>query len=224
LSCLALAALALTGCGASVSAAAPKSASCTHLPTLIHSDASPGARLLSMLRVFREPATAIDKTPLGSWNRFNYLIGTVYQRYIRVFNGPRNVRVTFFPASTCPMAGPGQRKVSIVMLALSNPGENSPVLVGTAQQIEHGPGLAGIDIANEGGWLQAIMVPDHVARVFMKFTPPGLHPYSNTVRIRSNVGIVVRNRDYTPSTVIWYGKNGKVLGTFTCSPTDGPPC
>ena len=104
------------------------------------------------------------------------------------------------------------------MLLLSNAGEHPPVLVGDAQQIKHGPALAGLDISNKQGferaWLQTIVVPDGVTRVVMKFTPPFLHHYSNAVAIRSNVGIVVRRPDYTPTTVLWYGANGKLLRKF----------
>jgi hypothetical protein len=93
------------------------------------------------------------------------------------------------------------------------------VLVGTAQQINRGPALAGLDIEpNKQGvsqaFLQAIVVPDGVNKVVMEFTPPFLHHYSNTVQIQSNVGIVVRRPDATPTTVLWYGANGRLIKKF----------
>lgn len=92
------------------------------------------------------------------------------------------------------------------------------MLVGTAQKIKRGPALAGLDIeSSQGtaqGWLQAIVVPDGVSKVVMKFTPPFLHHYSNAVQIQSNVGIVVRRPPYTPTTVLWYGANGRLIKKF----------
>lgn len=198
-----------------------------HVPPLVHSNSAPDQALISELSMLRRSATPIDSTSLGSWDREFPMILTVFQRYVRVFNGPKGVRLAYLPVSYCSeptSGGPAgnplgqtahvQLQQGLVMLVLSNPGEHPAVLVGTAQQIKHGPALAGLDLSHQPGWVQTIVVPDGVSRVVMKFTPPFLHHYSNTVQIQSNVGIVVRKPDYTPTTVIEYAADGKVLKRF----------
>ena len=146
---------------------------------------------------------------------------------MRVFDGPKGVKLAYLPVSYCtetalrgsgsnPLGSVGRVTLqqTLVMLVLSNPGEHPPVLVGTAQQIKHGPALAGLDLAHQPGWVQTIVVPDGVARVVMRFTPPFLHHYSNTVQIHSNVGIVVRRPDYMPTTIIWYAADGHLIKRF----------
>jgi hypothetical protein len=98
-------------------------------------------------------------------------------------------------------------------------GNTAPVFVGTAQQIKQGPALPGIDVDGLYGgqsttWLQAVVVPDGVARVVLKFTPPHLHPFSNSVAIHSNVGLLLGHGADGPTTVLWYGRNGRLLKTF----------
>jgi hypothetical protein len=207
-------------------------ASGRHLPPLIRSGAAPDAALLDDLSMLRGASTPLDRTSLGTWNRFALPIVTVFERYVRVFNGPAHVRLAFLPVTYCtntevapsgPSAPGGifreALEQGLVMLVLSNKGEHAPVLVGTAQHIKQGPALAGLDIDyNKQGfaqaWLQTIVVPDGVTKVVMEFTPPFLHHYSNTVQIRSNVGIVVRRPDYIPTTVLWYGANGRLMKKF----------
>jgi hypothetical protein len=215
------------------------------LPALVHSNAAPTSALVSELSLLRTPSTSIDTTSLGHWDRDLPPIITIFTRYERVFDGPRNVRVAFVPVAYCnetQLSGPSlsnfapatattttttsddvrvfrvTREEGLIMLVLSNPGVHPPVLVGTAQQIKQGPGLAGLDVSNgsghETGWLQATIVPDGVSRVVMKFTPPFLHHYTNSVAISSNVGIVVRNPPYTPTTVLWYGPSGTLIKRF----------
>jgi hypothetical protein len=203
-----------------------------HLPPLIRSTAPPNQALLHELSLLRASSSAVDNASLGSWDRYPPLIATVYERYVRVVSGPKHVKLAFLPVTYCtssevessgPSAPGGVFRESLeqglVMLVLSNPGEHPPVLVGTAQQIKQGPALAGLDIdPNKQGytqaWLQAIVVPDGVSRVVMEFTPPFLHHYSNTIQIRSNVGIVVRRPDYTPTTVLWYAASGRLIKKF----------
>lgn len=202
-----------------------------HLPALIHSDAAPDAALVSELSLLRGTSTALPAGSLGSWDRFPLLIGTIFKRYVRVFDAPEHVRIAFAAVTYCDEAQaapsspthPGgvireTLEQGLVMFGLSNPGEHPPVLVGTAQQIKHGPALAGLDVSNRQGfqraWVQTIVVPDGVTKVVMKFTPPFLHHYSNTVQVRSNVAIVVRRPDYTPTTVLWYGANGRLIKKF----------
>ena len=202
-----------------------------HLPPLMRSTAAPGQALLHELALLRGSSTVLDRTSLGKWDRYPLLIGTIFERYARVFNAPDHVRIAFVPVTYC---NPTQAKPSspsnpggvvretlergLVMLVLSNQGEHSPVLVGTAQQIEHGPALAGLDVSNKQGfqraWVQTMVVPDGVSKVVMKFTPPFLHHYINTVQVRSNVAIVVRRPDYTPTTILWYGANGRLIKKF----------
>jgi hypothetical protein len=201
-----------------------------HLPALVRSTAAPDGALISDLSLLREPSTPIDNISLGSWDRYPLLITTLFERYVRVLDGPQNVRVAYLPVTYCnqtqvspsttsPLGAQGgvfreTLEQGLVMLLLSNPGGHPPVLVGTAQQIRGGPGLAGLDLSNYRGWLQTTVVPDGVTRVVMKFTPPFLHHYSNTVQIQSNVGIVVRRPEYIPTTVLWYGSNGRLMKKF----------
>lgn len=194
---------------------------------LANSDAAPDASLVSELSLLRGSAGSADIGALGNWDREQYPFVAVFANYVRVLVGPRNVRLAFFPAVFCNetvISQPtlaNQRFVvrenleqALFMIVLSNPGEHPPVLVGTAQQIRTGPALAGLGVEDGDAWVQAIVVPDSVARVVMKFTPPFLHHYSNTVTIESNVGIVVRRPSYTPTTVVWYGADGQVIKTF----------
>lgn len=206
-------------------------ASGRHLPPLIRSSAAPEPALLNELGLLRSASTPADRTSLGSWDRYPLLIATVFDRYVRVVNGPKGVRLAFLPVTYCtdsevqpssPAAPGGMYRETLeqglVMLVLSNRGEHPPVLVGTAQQIKKGPALAGLDIESKQGfmqaWLQAIVVPDGVSKVVMKFTPPFLHHYNNTVQVKSNAAIVVRRPDYTPTTVLWYGANGQLIKKF----------
>jgi hypothetical protein len=202
-----------------------------HLPPLIHSDAAPDQTLLAELSVLRGSSTALDRTSLGSWDRYPLLIGTFFQRYARVFNGPGHTRVAFLPVTYCTQteaARPSPKaphgvvretlRQGLVMLVLSNAGEHPPVLIGSARQIKQGPALAGLDVDTKQNvshtWLQATVVPDGVSKVVMKFTPPFLHHYSHTVQIHSNVGIVISGPGYAPTTVLWYGANGKLIKKF----------
>jgi hypothetical protein len=208
-----------------------KAADGKRLPPLIHSDASPDHALVNELSMLRGASTTLDKTSLGSWDRYPLMIRTIFQRYARVFNGPEHVKVAYLPVTYCTQTevAPSNRKhpggifrdapkQGLVMLVLSNKGEHPPVLVGTAQQIKQGPALAGLGVDIRQGfsdaWLQTIVVPDGVSKVVMKFTPPFLHHYSNTVQIRSNVGIAVRHIDYEPTTVLWYGADGRLIKKF----------
>jgi hypothetical protein len=202
------------------------------LPPLIHRNAAPDAALVSELSTLRQPSAPIDNTSLGSWDRFPLMVTTIYQRYVRVVDGPRGVRLAFMPVDYCVETEPSRPGGSplesvihttleqgLVMLVLSNPGDRPLVLVGDAQQIKTGPAVADLDVSNRSGTASsasvlAAVVPDGVTKVLMKFTPPFLHRYSNTVQIRSNVGIVVRRPPYTPTTVVWYGASGQVIKKF----------
>lgn len=193
------------------------------LAPLIRSDDAPDRALLSELSMLREVSTPLDEKSLGRWDRYPLLVSTIFQRYIRVFNGPEGVRVAYVPVSLCgQLEPPGASRGTVhetlhqglIMLVLSNPGEHPPVLVGSAQQIKHGPALAGLDLSHQPGWVQTIVVPDGVSKVVMKFTPPFLHHYSNTVQIQSNVGIVVRRPSYEPTTVLWYAADGRIIKKF----------
>ena len=192
---------------------------------LVQSQGAPDPSLTSQLSLLRNSAGTASISALGNWDRRQYPFATIFTNYIRIVDGPRNVKLGFFPATFCnqtDVSGLGSQhpvvreafQQGIFMLVLSNPGEHPPVLVGTAAQIEHGPGLAGLDLSDQRGWVQAIVVPDGVTRAVMKFTPPFLHHYSNTVTIQSNVGIVVRRPDYSPTTVAWYGANGHLIKRF----------
>jgi hypothetical protein len=203
-----------------------------HLPPLIRSTATPNQALLDELSLLRTGSAPVDSAALGNWDRYPLYIATVYERYVRIVNGPGHVRLAFLPVTYCtnsevepsgPSAPGGVFRESLqqglVMLVLSNSGEHPPVLVGTAQQIKHGPALAGLgtDTNKQGytqAWLQAIVVPDGISRVVMEFTPPFLHHYSAAVEIRSNVGVVVRRPDYTPTTVLWYDASGRLTKKF----------
>ena len=208
-----------------------KMARSRHLPPLIRSAAAPDQALLDELSLLRGASTPRDRTSLGSLGRYPLLIGTVFERYIRVVNGPKHVRLAFLPVTYCtdtevhasgPTAPGGVFRETLVqglvMLVLTNKGEHPTVLVGTAQQIKRGPALAGLGVDIKQGfsqaWLQTIVVPDGVSKVIMKFTPPFLHHYNNTVQVRSNVAIVVRRPDYIPTTVLWYGANGQLIKKF----------
>jgi hypothetical protein len=203
-----------------------------HLPPLVRSEAAPDQALLDELSLLRTGSAPVGRAALGSWDRSALNIATIFERYIRIVNGPTHVKLAFLAVTYCtesevepsgPRAPGGVFRESLeqglVMLVLSNPGEPSPVLVGTAEQIKQGPALAGLDIEpNKKGyaqaWLQAIVVPDGVTKVVMDFTPPFLHHYSATVQIRSNVGIVVRRAGYTPTTVLWYRADGRLIKKF----------
>ncbi len=186
------------------------------MPALVRSDASPGKALLSTLSVLRQP-TPTDHSPLGSWDRYPYRIRTIFDRYVRVFDGPRQLQVAFFPAINCTFSGDTDSgSIALMMLVLGN---NTPVYVGTARQIQQGPALPGIEVDGlygdqSTGWLQAVVVPDGIARVVLKFTPPHRQPYSSSVAIHSNVGLVLGHISDGPTTVLWYGKNGRLLKTL----------
>jgi hypothetical protein len=202
------------------------------LPPLIRSTAAPDHALLDELSLLRSGSAPVGSASLGNWDRYPLNIATVYERYVRVVSGPEHVRLAFLPVTYCtnteiepsgPSAPGGVFRESLeqglVMLVLSNAGEHPPVLVGTAQQIRQGPALAGLGTdANKQGytqaWLQTIVVPDGVSRVVMEFTPPFLHHYTAAVQIQSNVGIVVRRPDYTPTTVLWYDASGRLIKKF----------
>jgi hypothetical protein len=194
-------------------------------PALVKSQASPGSELTSMLGLLRDPTAASDLAALGPFGRYGAGVGIlrIYTRYIRVFNGQRDTRVAFFPATVCnqtqtskPRARPIRIRIAplqaLVMVVLSNPLPHGAILVGGAATIADGPADPGLDVP--GGWLQATVVPDGVARVVMRFTPPFLHHYTVAMTIRDNVGIAVRNPDYFPTTVKWYAPNGHLIRTF----------
>lgn len=217
-----VATLVLAGCGGSGANASLGCAriSTEQMPALVRSSASPGEALLSTLSGLRDPATAIDHTPLGSWDRYPYRIRTIFTRYVRIYDGPHKLQVAFFPTVNCTFSGfagaTDSGSIALMMHVLGNP---ATVFAGTAREIMHGHALPGIDVSDSDGdhptaWLQAIVVPNGVARVVMDFTPPNLHPYTNSIVIHRNVGLVVRRPPYSPTTVLWYGKSGRLLKTF----------
>ena len=194
------------------------------LPPLVMSDAPPSPGLGSMLTIARQPASSDYSTQVGAYDRDPVRVLTVFKRFVRVVATERGTRLAFFPAVVCNQTafGPGQlaRSVritpqqAIVMVVLSNPPPRTAILVGTAAMIRNGQALAGLDLQNNRGWIQAIVVPDGVARVVMQFTPPFLHHYSATATIHQNIGVVVRNPNYTPTTVYWYAANGQLIRTI----------
>lgn len=103
----AIASLVLAACGGTDATASLGCAriDTERMPALVHSDASPGKALLSTLSVLRAPATPIDHTALGSWDRYPYRIRTIFDRYVRVFDGPRQLQVAFFPTINCTFSG-----------------------------------------------------------------------------------------------------------------------
>ena len=54
--------------------------------------------------MLRGATTPLDRTRLGHWDRYPLLIGTVFERYARVFNGPQHVKVAFLPVTYCTTA------------------------------------------------------------------------------------------------------------------------
>lgn len=199
-----------------------------HVPALKRSAAAPDKGLLDELSMLRGTTTPFDRTSPNRLDWYPPVIETVFDRYVRIVNGPDHVRLAFVPAAYCNQTGPSTFKPGsivretleqgLLMFPLSNTGKPSPVVVGTAAQIKRGPGMAGtgVDIKGDSSLasLEAVVVPDGVSKVVMKFTPPFLHHHTNTVQIQSNVGIVVRRPAYTPTTVLWYGANGRLIKKF----------
>ena len=99
------------------------------------------------------------------------------------------------------------------MVPLDRAPKVTAVTVSTPSLIRSGFALPGLDRAR-GGWIQAVVVPDGVAKVVMRFTPPFLHHSSATATIQDNIGIVVRRPDYSPTTVSWYAADGHLIRTF----------
>jgi len=198
----------------------------TRLPPLVATDAPPGSRLQSILSIAREPAAGDGLAQIRGFDRWPLMVLTVFKRYIQIVNGERGTRLAFFPAVFCNQtpSGPAFTRSEVtritpaqgvLMVVLSNPGPSRPgILAGTPATIRTGPALPGLDLATGRGWIQATVVPDGVARVVMHFTPPFLHHYTATASIHDNIGVIVRNPDYTPTTVSWYAASGRLIRTF----------
>ena len=196
------------------------------LPSLVATDAAPGPQLRSILSIARRPATGDGLAQIRGFDRWPLPVLTVFRRYIRIVNGGRGTRLAFFPVVFCNQtsSGPAFTRSEVIritpvqamfMVVLSNPGPSRPgILAGTAATIRNGPALPGLDLANMHGWIQATVVPDGVARVVMHFTPPFIHHYTATATIHDNIGVIVRNPDYTPTTVSWYAAGGRLIRRF----------
>jgi len=72
-----------------------------YLPALVRSTDAPDKALLSELSILRGSSTPIDRTSLGSWDRYPLLITTIFERYVRVFDAAENVKVAFLPVTYC---------------------------------------------------------------------------------------------------------------------------
>jgi hypothetical protein len=190
---------------------------------LVMSDGAPSAQLRSILSMARVLAPGDGAAAIRGFDRAPLNVQTVFRRFIWVVDGERGVRVAFFPAVFCRQtdfgAGfpPARIRIApvqgIVMVPLQGHPLVTAVSVSTAALIRSGFALPGLDRI-VGGWIQAVIVPDGVAKVIMHFTPPFLHHYSAAVVIHHNIGIVVRRPDYTPTSVSWYAADGHLIRTF----------
>jgi hypothetical protein len=196
-------------------------------PPVVDTNAVPAPGLRSILALARNPGNASGLASLGRFDPDSAGDGVlaVYGEHIRIMSGAEGTKLAFFPAVVCnetvtPSANQLHPRVriaavqAIVMLVLSNPPLHPAVLAGTASTILNGPAEPGLDLPDQRGYIQAIVVPDGVARVVMHFTPPFLHHYSATATIQDNIGIVVRKAGDTPTTVEWYAANGHLIRTF----------
>ncbi len=194
------------------------------LPPLVESEQAPSA-LVSLLGLLRAPATASDRIDLKHFNRFPWIVTTVYVRYIRVVDGPQNARIAIIPAQVCgevlssPNAGPVRVAPHDVLLmqVLSNPpSDRGAVYVGTAADIRAG---AANPILTTGGQPHTsrtlTIVPDGVARVVFSF--PGHRPDTATTTIHNNIGVSNLTPAHMPTTTTWYAQNGRIIRTFTSS-------
>jgi hypothetical protein len=189
----------------------------------VMSDRAPSAQLRSVLSMAREPAPGDGAAVIRGFDRAPLNVQTVFRRFIRVVDGERGVRVAFFPAVFCQQTGFGSGfpptridiapVQGIVMVPLQGHPLVTAATVSTPRLIRSGFALPGLDRIG-GGWIQAVIVPDGVAKVVMHFTPPFLHHYSATAAIHHNIGIVVRRPDYMPTTVSWYAADGHLIRTF----------
>jgi hypothetical protein len=192
-------------------------------PPVVMSDGTPDAQLSSILTMAREPAGGDGAGAIRGFDRYPLNVLTVFRRFIRVVNGERGVRAAFFPALFCQETDFGSHfppsririapEQGIIMVPLDQSPKVTAVTVATASLIRSGFALPGLDRAT-GGWIQAVVVPDGVAKVIMHFTPPFLHHYSATATIHDNIGIVVRRPDYTPTSISWYAADGHLIRTF----------
>jgi hypothetical protein len=186
-----------------------------------HTNRAPDPSLKAILSIARTPANGPGPSALGPVDQYPWRVQTIFSRYIRIVDGERHTRIAFFPATICNPNGSQTLTQAILMMVLSNPPPRPTILAGTAATITDGTALPGLDLPNQQGWIQAIVVPDGIAAVYMHFTPPFLHPYSAWLPIHDNIGIAVRKPDYTPTTVSWYAAGGRLLRTFTNR--TGPP-
>jgi hypothetical protein len=214
--------------GASSSGLAACGGSVVHgrlvFPPVVMSDARPENGLLSILRTFRQPATAGDHIDLSKLNRWEDDDLTVFKRYVRVMTGERGAQVAILPTTICARAGgllnpdsPPARLLQVVELVILKPAPNNsplltPILVGTPADIRSGTTFSGLFIS--GGGSDMTVVPNGVARVYMHFTPPFSHHYSVTEAIHNNVGIAVDRPGFAPTTIIWYDRAGRRIKTI----------
>jgi hypothetical protein len=190
---------------------------------LVMSDGAPDAQLRSLLSLARDPASVDAAAAIRGFDRAPLNIQTVFRRFIRLVDGERGVRVAFFPAVFCQQTDFGSGfpptrihiapAQGIVMIPLQGHPLVTATTASTASLIRSGFALPGQGRIG-GGWIQAAIVPDGVAKVVMHFTPPFLHHYSATAPIHDNIGIVVRRPDYTPTSVSWYDAAGRLIRTF----------
>lgn len=193
-------------------------------PRLIMSDAAPEPKLANILSIAREPAPGDGATAIQGFNRYPLDVLTVFRRFIRIVNGERGVRIAFFPVVFCQQTSSGRGfppsrirlapAQGIVMLPLQGREKTPAIGASTPSAILAGSALPGLGRANNRGWIQAAIVPDGVAKVVMQFTPPFLHHYTATASVHDNVAVVVRDPDYTPTTVRWYAADGHLLHTY----------
>jgi hypothetical protein len=197
----------------------------TILPPLVQSNDAPNSSLVSLLGLLRQPATAADYVNIRLLDRWPYQVLAVYMRYIRVLSGPDGARIAILPARICGSPGvapPGTRTYLaphdvLLMQVLSNPKTFRPtVYVGTAADISNRPADPSlVNAPPRHGQLQATVVPDGVARVVLRFTPPFRSHYAVTLQIHDNVGIASPLPGYPPTITTWYAASGKVIRTFT---------
>jgi hypothetical protein len=193
------------------------------LPPLVMSDAAPSAQLSSILSMARDPTGTDSTAVIRGFDRNPSFVLTVFRRFIRVVNGERGVRVAFFPAVFCQETDFGPRfpptsirvapEQGIITLPLYGSPKVTAAAIATASLIRSGFAVPGLDTTDQQ-WMQAVIVPDGVAKVVMHFTPPFLHHYSATALIHDNIGIVVRRPDYFPTSVSWYAADGHLIRTF----------
>lgn len=193
------------------------------LPPVAMSDAAPSPQLSSILTMAREPASTDGTAAIRGFDRAPLNVLTVFRRFIRIVNGERGERVAFFPAVFCQQTDlgsgfpPKRIRITAVQGIITLPLDQTPktpaVTVSTPSLIRSGFALPGLDTTNRQ-WIQAVVVPDGVAKVVMHFTPPFLHHYSATAVIRDNIGVVVRRPDYIPTTVSWYAADGHLIHTY----------